>query len=689
MNFFRNLRLSFKVFIPLTIILIVFIGVLFWVLNDQTQKVSDEFISQISKNKRAEIESSVDLTIQEAQSVASTFSRLPEVIQAYNLALEGNINDPESPESQEAREMLREKLSAQMEGYQEFSDQQLTLHFHLPNGRSLVRLWRDHNAMQDGEWVDISDDISEFRATVMHVNQQQEPAQGIEVGRGGFTLRNVLPVSDQNSDHLGSVELLMDFEPIVEAAGAAAGEEVMIYMNRELLDIATGLQDESQFPLIDNRYVEAIGDSRYSDLITADLLDMGREELSLVQEGHYALSFFPIKDYAGNQVGVTAYILDISDEQGMISQMTQILMGVTAGLLVILLLVVRFVMGWAVLSPFSKGVGFAQQISQGDLTQRLDIKQRDEVGILADALNDMADSLRNMFGDINSGVETLASSSTELNAISEDMSQRSETTASKVQGVASAAEELSTSMSSIASAMEQASSKVNTVATSSEEMGATISEIAQNTENAKDITGNAVEKSRQSSQRIDRLGNAAQEISKVTDTITAISSQTNLLALNATIEAARAGEAGKGFAVVANEIKELAQQTAQATEEIRDKVENIQSETSLTVEEIQEISQIISDIDSIISTIAASVEEQNIATQEIAENVSQASQGNQQVNENVSQVSSVAEDVARDISEVNMDTEEMKSSGVQVKQSSEELSRLAERLKELVSKFKV
>jgi len=188
------------------------------------------------------------------------------------------------------------------------------------------------------------------------------------------------------------------------------------------------------------------------------------------------------------------------------------------------------------------------------------------------------------------------------------------------------------------------------VATSAEEMTTTINEIARNSESARTITHEAVSKARGASVKVDDLGRAAQEISKVTETITKISEQTNLLALNATIEAARAGESGKGFAVVANEIKDLARQTAGASLEIKEKVHGIQHSTSVTVLEIEQILNIISDIDEIVSSIANAVEEQSATTREIADNVAQASVGIQEVSKNVNQSSDVSTDISKEIS---------------------------------------
>jgi methyl-accepting chemotaxis protein len=176
------------------------------------------------------------------------------------------------------------------------------------------------------------------------------------------------------------------------------------------------------------------------------------------------------------------------------------------------------------------------------------------------------------------------------------MTEGSELTVSKVNTVASAAEEMSVNMDSVAAAMEQASTNVEIVANGTTDMSRNIEKVAQNSNDTREITNKAVGKALQTSKRVSELGRAAEAINKVTDTINGISSQTNLLALNATIEAARAGEAGKGFAVVANEIKELAGQTARATQDIAKNIEEIQGQIGGAVTEIQDITQIINQI---------------------------------------------------------------------------------------------
>ncbi|UCG12028.1 MAG: hypothetical protein JSU72_16155 [Deltaproteobacteria bacterium] len=314
---------------------------------------------------------------------------------------------------------------------------------------------------------------------------------------------------------------------------------------------------------------------------------------------------------------------------------------------------------------------------------------RDELDKLAGWINTFLTRLSRIIGDIALGADTLKESSTGLSSLSSQMSSRAKDSSARSNAVAAAAGQMSTNMQSVAAAAEEASTNVTMVATAVEQMSATVNEIAQNAEKSLSITNDAVSQAESASNKMYGLGQAVQEIDKVTEAITAISGQINLLALNATIEAARAGEAGKGFAVVANEIKELAKQAAQSTQEIKEQIAGIQGSAAGTDTEIEQISRVVNDVSQIATTIATAVEEQSLTTKEIAINVNQASQGIQEVSEKVAQSSIVAEEIARDIVQVNQAANEMSNNSSQVDMSAEELTTVAEQLKQMVSVFKV
>ena len=291
------------------------------------------------------------------------------------------------------------------------------------------------------------------------------------------------------------------------------------------------------------------------------------------------------------------------------------------------------------------------RVAENDLTVHADTSSTDEIGTIGVAVNQMLDSLRKMFRNMTDGVQTLSASATELSVISRQMTSSAEHSSARAHSVATAAEEMSASMASVSSAMDHATTNVSTVATATEEMTATISEVAKNSEKARNITGQAVTQTTRITGQVAALGRAAREIGKVTETIAAISAQTNLLALNATIEAARAGVAGKGFTVVASEIKELAQQTAAATEGIRDKIENIQASTAEAVADIGKISEVIQEVSEMITATAVAIEQQSVVTKDIATNIAQAAYGIQEVNDNVAQTTRVSESIAHEITE--------------------------------------
>jgi methyl-accepting chemotaxis protein len=352
-------------------------------------------------------------------------------------------------------------------------------------------------------------------------------------------------------------------------------------------------------------------------------------------------------------------------------------------------ILVTVVLVRAITRPLNRIAAQSLLVAEGDYTITFSHPARDAIGHLSDAMNTMVLRTKEMLSEITTATQALAAASTQLSSISTQMTQGSTQTAAMANAVSKATGEVTENMTSVSAAMEQASVNMNTVAAAAEEMSATIQEIAQNSERAKNTTTSAVHKAQDASGRVNNLGEAAREINAVTATITAISSQTNLLALNATIEAARAGEAGRGFAVVANEIKELAQQTAQATEDIRERIGGIQSVTTQTVRDISDISGVIAEMNEIVGTIAAAVEEQSVTTRDIAENVGQASAGITEINSNVAASSAMTRSVSADIEKVRQASDEMTSSSQTVQSSAKELSELAERLRDQVSRFKI
>ena len=299
-------------------------------------------------------------------------------------------------------------------------------------------------------------------------------------------------------------------------------------------------------------------------------------------------------------------------------------------------------------------------LGDNDLTVPAEVHSRDELGRMAMAVNRARDGLRATVTSLTSGAQNLGTSTLQLTGVTARIGESAREAAAQAGLVAAAAGDVSGS--------------VQSVAAGSEEMGASIREIAQNANDAAQVASSAVGVAQSTNDTVAKLGTSSAEIGDVVKVITAIAGQTNLLALNATIEAARAGDAGKGFAVVASEVKDLAQETARATEDISRRVETIQADTSSAVDAIGEISQIIQRINDYQVTIASAVEEQTATTAEMSRSIGEAAEGSSTIATNINGVAHSAEQTSSTLVEADAAVSQL--NGV-----AEELRLVAERFR--------
>lgn len=606
-----------------------------------------------------------------------------------------------------------------------------SFHFHHPPALSFLRL---HNPDKYG------DDQSGIHQIVVQANGNKNQVAGLEAIDDKLTVKAVVPVLYLNRRHAGTLSL---GSPINQKLL----EEVKELSNNDIgLIVPTGSGFEYQAK---THTIQLTGEDsqELKSIMTGGDITVKR---STSGNSQYMTAYLPLRDFSNRPVGVLSIPKDISDILGKAQKnaLNFVLVGVV--FLVIILCFIYFLFTKLVDTPIQRITLLLEAASRGDVSQEVNTKDiktincseimacgkedcsmyakegycweeagsaaedvqcpkilsgeynscreckkvfkkvvRDEFSELDVFMHAFMERVRTLLQDVNGSSGELNKSALTLSSISQEIDGGSTESATRAESVAAAAEEMSANMNMVAAATEEAAANVNVMTGATEEISSTVGDIQHSTLKAKEITTSAVHEAQDISQKVDELGSAAQDIGKVTETITDISGQTNLLALNATIEAARAGEAGKGFAVVANEIKELARQTAEATGEIKERIDGIQSSTGETVDGMRKISSIITEIDDIVGSITAAVEEQGVTISELITNISEAGQGISEVTENVAQSSQVSQEIAIDIAQVNSSAEEISDGTGKVLQNAKELKALSEGLQNLIAKFTV
>ena len=464
------------------------------------------------------------------------------------------------------------------------------------------------------------------------VNLQSAAVRGYLLTGDEEHLRQLDEQRKQFAEHMGAVEKIL-----VSAEGKEAHARIRSAESRytTIVDQEIGLRRNGQA-----KEAVALAFNPQTKEIT--------KELASAIENFQTLSD-KLKDQALN-------------EQNAIVASSKRMVGILASVAMILGVIVAVFLTRSITGAIARMLVMIQEVAAHNLTVAdMKIASEDEIGLAGKALNAMKNSLHGMIQSISGSAMQVGSASEQLNATSQQITANSAETSAQSDVVSKAAQAVSQNL--------------QTVATGAEEMGASIKEIAKNATEAAKVATSAVKVAETTTATVAKLGESSNEIGQVVKVITSIAQQTNLLALNATIEAARAGEAGKGFAVVANEVKELAKETAKATEDISRKIEAIQTDTKAAVDAIGTISGVIHQINDISNTIATAVEEQNATTNEMARNVSEAAQGSSEITSNIAGVAQAAESTSRGAGDTQ--------------KASQQLVETAAELRRLVEQFKI
>ena len=525
--------------------------------------------------------------------------------------------------------------------------------FHLPPATSFLRA---HKPAKFG------DDLSSFRATVIATNRDKKRVQGLEKGVAGLGIRGLSPVSFEGK-HIGSVEFGMSFgQPFFEQFKQKYGVDIALYVERD-----------GQF--------KTFGSTREGSLLQSERLDHALKGnpvtlQAVVNDVPLAVYGAEILDFSGKPVGVLEIAMDRSHNVAAMdnAQMLTLLIGALA---LVIGTLIALAISRSISGPLSETTAAMNDIAQGegDLTQRLVSKGKDEVAELALAFNRFAEKVQEMVVQVSGSTSQLASAAEQMSVITDETNQGVQEQQSQIEQVATAINEMAATAQEVANSAANAAGAAHNADDESNQGRVVVQETIDTIDSLASDIGQAVEV-------INRLDENSTNIGGVLDVIRGIAEQTNLLALNAAIEAARAGEQGRGFAVVADEVRTLAHRTQQSTQEIQSMIESLQSGARNAVEVMQKSN----DRSQACVEKAASA---GTSLTSITSSVNEINEMNLQIASAAEEQTSVAEEINRNVMQINTLVEGTASGARQTSASSVELTKLASQLQSLVGQFKI
>ncbi len=585
-------------------IIFLLLGIQLWMSRQEGQKKMDLLVKESAEGYQDLMENAMTLAEQNRQ-LAITIANMEEVKEAM---------------ADRDRARLYSIIKPLCASLNKDSALPIKVHFHVPPGRSFLRVWKPKK---------FGDDISGFRKTVTETLSTGKNIKGIEAGRVGLAVRGVVPIFGDDGKVLGSVEVIRSLNQVAKQLAVLNEEEngIFAYSKVKVTAGANNIQQIGNF-----RVLHLPKDEKLHSLVDEKLLEQAMRAPVTKIVGPTLLTASPIMDYKNEPTGVYVRFVDIS------SVLAQKKATITNSILLALAgLTIAILLGWWIVKiglskPMDHILRLLTKVSHGEFTEIAEVKGAPE-------MKKMALTANNIICHTADILETLKAQSESIDSATARLEQASGV-------VRNGAVELDQVAGGLVQSASEAASSLDNVATAVEELTAATTEISQSVSETAKETTDAMDKASTTNDVIIRLGQSSNEIGGIIQVINSIAEQTNLLALNATIEAARAGEAGKGFAVVANEVKELAKQTAEATDKITHMIQNIQTDTKEAVSSVEEITETISKVNDLANTIASAAEQQTATVSEI----------NYSLKEGASQVKEVEDEALKMADQVNQFT---------------------------------